>query len=131
MQRAPFTALQFFPAIDRVAEHVDDAPKKPLTHGNPERMAHIDDRHTASKPRCRGQGNPSDRFRIEVVDHFNDDAPVISGAQLAVKRRNGVGKPGIHDAATHRKHSAASIIATIFQRNLPRTIQPFLRQKQM
>src|SRR5690606_18770535 len=62
VKRTPVPAGERFAAVERVAEHIDDAPEQALTDRHLQRPARIDDRGATSKPRSRGQRNAAYRL---------------------------------------------------------------------
>jgi len=123
VQGAPLAAPEVFPPVNRVAEHVDDAAQQPLAHRDSEGMARVEDGRAAGKPGSGGQGNAPDGFRVEMADHFDDDAAVFSGPQFAVEFGEAVGEAGVHDAAAHRQHGApAKVVVIVHCASLLKTV---------
>ena len=117
MQRAPLDALEALPAIDRIAEHVDDAAQQLLAHGDLKGMARIEDEPAAGEAGGGGQGDPSDGFRVEMADHLDHDTAVVSGSQLAVELGEAVRKAGVHDAAAYGQHGTPTKVVVIVQQD--------------
>src|SRR5690606_30270771 len=77
-----------------------------FAHRHLEGTTHVDDDRAACESGRGVQRDAADGFRIEMADHFDDDAAVVTGSQLAVELGQALGKLGIHDAAAYGDHGA-------------------------
>ena len=102
MHGTPLDIGQGGSPVDDIAKHIEHTRQNFLAHWRLQRPPGVFHRHAARETLRGRQRDPPHMARIQLREHFDDDAPFPSRPQNRMDRRQMLVEAHVHDTAAHR-----------------------------